>query len=430
VPSRPAPRPLALLPGGVFRQREFRLLWTGESVSQFGSAIALVILPLVAVEALHAGTFYVALLNAAAWLPWVVIGLPAGAWADRTAKRRLMIWCDAASALLFLSIPLAGWLHVLSDAQLLTVALLTGVANVCFTTAYQAYLPIIVDSGSLTEANARLQASKSTAQSAGPGIGGVMAQLFGVMTGMVANAASFVVSAVCLLLINSTEERPVGGKRATRLHEDIAEGLHFLYGDRYLRPLTLYSALVNIPFGGIDAIIVVFMVRTADLTPAVTGVAMSFIGVGGLCGAIIARRLSASLGAGRALIACAVVAGPFALITPLTSAGWAIACVSGYAVCSGGIVAFNVINASFRQAYCPTGMLGRIAATNFTLTYSCVPAGAILGGWLGAQFGNRAALWILAAIMAVSGVPLLLSPLRSNHDLPKRPAAAPGPAIR
>jgi predicted MFS family arabinose efflux permease len=167
----------------------------------------------------------------------------------------------------------------------------------------------------------------------------------------------------------------------------------------------------------------------ADADDLFAGAALSLIGVGGLCGAIIARRLSASPGAGRALVACAVVAGPFALITPLTSAGRAIACVSGYAVCGGGIVAFNVINASFRQAYCPPGMLGRIAATNFTLTYSCVPAGAILGGWLGAQFGNRSALWILAAIMTVSGVPLLLSPLRLNRDLPKRAAPAPGPAI-
>jgi predicted MFS family arabinose efflux permease len=406
--------------GGVLRQREFRLLWVGESVSQFGNAISLVILPLIAVEILHVGTFLVALLNAAAWLPWVLFGLLAGAWTDRTSKRRLMLLCDVVSALLFLSIPVTGWLHILSVAQLLVIALVTGIANVFFTTAYQAYLPIVVGSADLTEANAKMQASKSAAQFAGPGIGGVVAQFLGATIGLVVNAASFLVSAVCLLLIRKIGPEPAKDTTRARLHHEIADGLRFLRSDRYLRPLTAYAALVNLGFGGIDAILVVFLVRTVGLKAASAGTAMALIGAGGLIGALAARRLTAGLGTARALLICTIVSAPFALLMPLTSSGWGVLCVGGYAVSSAGIVAFNVINASFRQAYCPPEILGRVAASTFTLSLGCVPVGALLAGWLGAELGNRTALWILAGLLTLSGAPLVLSPLRLSRDLPTR----------
>jgi len=130
--------------GGLFRRRTFRLLWIGETTSQLGSAVTTVALPLLAAESLHASAFEVALLTAATWLPWLLIGLLAGAWVDRLPKRPLMLACDIVSIVLLASVPIADWCGVLTIGQLLVVALLAGVSTVFFTSAYYAYLPALV----------------------------------------------------------------------------------------------------------------------------------------------------------------------------------------------------------------------------------------------------------------------------------------------
>jgi MFS family permease len=130
--------------GGLLRQRSFRLLWTGETISQLGNAMALVGVPLVAVTVLHASTFAVGVLAAAAWLPWLVIGLPAGAWVDRWPARRVMIACDVISAGLYASVPITAWAGALTTGLLIAVQLAGGAASVLFMTAYQVYLPSIV----------------------------------------------------------------------------------------------------------------------------------------------------------------------------------------------------------------------------------------------------------------------------------------------
>jgi MFS family permease len=129
-----------------------------------GTAMAAVAVPLLAVTVLHASTFMVSMLVAAAWLPWLLIGLPAGAWADRLPCRAVMITCDAVSAALYASVPVAAWPGVLTIAQLLAVALLGGAASVFFSTAYQVYLPSLVAADQLVEGNAKLAGSASAAR--------------------------------------------------------------------------------------------------------------------------------------------------------------------------------------------------------------------------------------------------------------------------
>jgi predicted MFS family arabinose efflux permease len=385
-----------------------------------------VTLPLVAVDTLHASTFAVAMLTATAWLPWVLIGLPAGAWVDRLAKRPLMLACDVASFLLFASVPLAAWAGVLAISQLLAVALLAGVANVFFTTAYQAYLPILLEPGELTEGNAKMQASKSAAQVGGPGIGGAIAQLAGPVIGLLVNSVSFVVSAVCLLGIRTEEPARRGPKGRAGLRREISEGLRFLAGDPYLRPLTLYAAGVNVPLGGIDALLVVFLARTVGVASGVIGVVLALVGAGGLVGAACARRLALTFGSARTLLFVTVLTLPFGLLVPLTGAGTGVFLVAGYAVSNAGIVAFNVVNASFRQSYSPPELLGRVGASAFALSLGCVPLGAALGGGLGTLIGVRPTLWIMTIGLALSSAILVLSPLRRLRDLPKRPVRPEG----
>jgi MFS family permease len=193
--------------GGLLgRHRDFRLLWSGETVSLTGSAISTVVeLPLVAVEQLGAGPFAVGGITAAVWLPWLLVGLPAGVWIDRVTRRPVMLGADVVSMLAFASVPVAAWLGVLSLVQMVVVALVSGAARVGFETAYEAYLPSLLDPADLSEGNATLQTSSASSLVVDPSIAGGLAAAVGAVLGLLVDAATFVISAVCLLLIRYRE---------------------------------------------------------------------------------------------------------------------------------------------------------------------------------------------------------------------------------
>ena len=194
---------------GVLRDAAFRRLWAGMTVSKLGSSVAGIATPLIAVQVLDASAFTVSLLTAAAWLPWLLVGLPAGAWIDRVAKRPVMLACDAAAALLVASVPLAAWLYHLTIGHLLGVALLVGVASVFFQVAWTAYLPAMFEADDLVGANSVLQGSESAVQIAGPAIGGALIATVNAVAGLLVDALTFAVSAVSLLLIRRPERRPI-----------------------------------------------------------------------------------------------------------------------------------------------------------------------------------------------------------------------------
>ena len=253
--------------GGLLRQRNFALFWVGETVNQLGSAMALIGVPLLAVLFLRATVFQVGALAAMAYLPWLVIGLPAGAWVDRLPPCPVMIGCDLACAALYASVPVAYAAGALSIGQLLAVQLLAGAANVLFATAYQVNLPSLVTAAELTEGNTKLQASSSAATLGGRGLSGVVTQFIGATAALVFNAASFLVSAACLLAIGPAEpgaagSRPAEPRRAARrqastLRRDVIDGATLVSRDLYLRPLALFGGLANFALDAFAALVIV-----------------------------------------------------------------------------------------------------------------------------------------------------------------------------
>jgi MFS family permease len=174
--------------GGLWRHRDFRLLWAGETTSKPGSNVTTVALPLVAVFVTHTGPFTVGVIATASWVPWLLIGLPAGAWIDRLPRRPVLLSCDVVSSAALVSVPVAAWLGVLTVAQLLLVAVLTGASSVLFGTAYRVYLPVLVARADLPEGNAKLQGSEACAQLAGRSLAGVLAQWAGAVAGLLVDA--------------------------------------------------------------------------------------------------------------------------------------------------------------------------------------------------------------------------------------------------
>lgn len=403
---------------GILRKRNFRLFWIGESTSLIGTNVSSVVVPLVGVKVLHAGTFAVALLTGATWLPWLVLGLIAGAWVDRFRKRTLMIICDLVSLIMFASIAISAWFGILSLAQLLVTSLLAGIVSVFFKAAFQAYIPQLLQKDELVDGNAKLQASTAFATVSGPGIGGAIAQLVGIAAGVMLNAVSFAVSAVCLLAARPTAPETTTSRPRRELGKEIREGLSFLLHDPYLLPLAAFTSTLSLGVSSTDSLMIIFYVRTLGITSSTTGIILGLINVGGLFGAAIAARLVRKYGSARAMLTCRMLL-TFALLFPLTTHGIGLIFSVGLFIMTAGIISGNIISASFRQARCPAQMIGRISATYYTMTYSSLALGTIFGGTLGTFIGVRSALWVTCGIVASASIILFVSPIRHLRELPE-----------
>ena len=408
----------------VLRDLSFRRLWAGMTVSRLGTSMAGIAVPLIAVEVLDASAFVVSLLTAAVWLPWLVIGLPAGAWIDRMAKRPVLLVCDLVSALLIASVPLAAWLASMTIEHLLVVTVLAGVASVFFQVAWTAYLPAMFEADELVDANAVLQASDSAVQVAGRAGGGVLLAAVGAVAGLVVDAVSFVVSFVSLALIRRPE-RPVPPKPPRPLRSDVADGIRWLAGSPLLRSLTLHGASSNLALTGYGAIIVVFLVRDVGVSAATVGVLMAVSGVGGVLAATLTPRLVRRFGAARTMIRCKVGAGFASLLIPMTTAEFGlIMFVLGSGLVAVCVVVGNVVAGTFRQLYVPPALLGRVVTGMQFLNYGTIPLGALLGGIAATAVGARGAIWMMTVFYAVAGLILVLGPWRGRRDLPD-----PAPAV-
>ncbi|MGC4875280.1 MFS transporter [Micromonospora sp. DT43] len=410
---------------GLLRHRDFRLLWAGQTVSSIGSNVTTVALPLVAVAVLDASTFQVAVLTAAAWLPWLLIGLPAGAWVDRLPRRPLMVVCDLLCALAFLSVPVAAALSRLTVAQLLLVALGAGTARVFFETADQVYLPVLLRPEQLPEGNAKLQATQTASYVVGPGIAGLIAQLTGAVAALLLDALTFLFSAIFLLRIRTAEPRPTRPDRSRSLRRDIAEGLRFVVRDPYLRVLTVFGAASNIGLTGYQAVLVVFLVRELRLAPGLVGVLVGVMSVGGIIGALLATALARRCGTARAMLIGAALTGPPALLIPLAAPGVGLVWPALGGVLIGlGVAIGNVVKGAFRQAYTPHHLLGRVTVSMQLLNFGAIPLAAVLAGALGARYDVGTAISVMTAWLAITPLILLIGPLRRRRDLPAAPAAS------
>ncbi len=419
-----APAPVGTRPArgrwGLWVEKDFRRLWIGETTSGLGTAVGQVSLALVAVGLLRASPFMVGVLTASAWLPWLFLGLSAGAWVDRWSRRAVMLVADLLLLALFASVPVAEWAGVLTVWQLVAVAFLAGAVKVFFITAYRTMLPSLVSGPDVLEANVKLQSSAAAMDVAGPGVAGILAETFGAVTGILLDACSYLVSALCLSAIEVREERPARAERRGIRHE-IAEGIRFVVHDPYLRTVSYFAGLGNLGLSGVQAVQTVFLVRSVGVPPGGVGAVFAVVSVGGLVGAAIAGRIAGRFGTARGLLLCELVGAPFLLLVPFAGRWLPLPlCVAAWAVAVGGVVAGNVITGSFFQGYCPPELLGRINSCSSTIGYGAMPVGALLGGFLGEELGIRAAAWIMASFVLSAGLVLLASPIRGRRDLPRR----------
>ena len=404
--------------GGLWHHRDFRRLWIGDTVSQFGTTISGLALPLLAVLVLNASTLEVGLLTAFETLAFLLIGLPAGAWVDRMRRRRVLILNDLVRAVAIGSLPLAAALHHLTIGQLFAVAFVSGVSTVFFDVAYQSYLPELVGRESLVEGNAKLQASESVAQVAGPSVGGLLVQALTAPYAVLVDAVSYLWSALWVMRIRDRPARPEPAADRNLVRE-IAEGLRFVAGNRLLRAITMTTGISNLFSAATYSLLLVLLARTLHLSPGLIGLSTSAGALGGLLGAATSTRVTRRIGQGQAIVASIALAQVPGLALPFVHRNWTFGLLLVAVFVTGvGVVVYNITQVSFRQGLCPPELLGRMNATIRFVVFGTMPAGGVLGGVLGSVLGVRAGLLVCALGGLIAVLPAVLSPLPRMRELP------------
>ncbi len=299
----------------VLRVHDFRQLWLADTISQFGSRLTELALPVLAVTILAADEFQMGLLAAFEFVAFLVVGLPAGAWVDRWRKKRVLVTGDVLRAIALGSLPLAWWLGWLTFVQVLLVALVVGTCRVFFDVAYQSYLPDLVEPEHIGEGNAALQVPESVAMIGGPAIAGGLIRLLGAPLTIGLDALSFLGSALFIGRIRHVEEPPARANRRP-LREEIGEGLRFVFGHPLLARITACTGGANFFSSMSGALLVLFCLNDLGLDAGQIGIAMGIGSVGGLLGALATPHVNDRLGEGRTIPVAALVWVPGSILMP------------------------------------------------------------------------------------------------------------------
>jgi MFS family permease len=397
------------------------LFWGGQSVSELGSAVTSIALPIVALVVLHASPLQVAVIAAAAQLPVLLFGLPAGMVVDRLSKRTIMIWSDLSRAVILASIPISYFTDGLSVWQLQVAAFLVATVDTVFDTTAMSYPPTLVPKSMLQDANSRLGVSGAAASFVGPALAGTLVSLLTAAGAVVVDCASYLLSAASLLLIRVREAgRGNGALRGPRDRGAVFAGIAHIWQSPILRSLTMCNASDSFFLAYINAIWLSYVVRGLHWTPQAAGIVLGVGASGGIVGGILANRFGRRFGLLRVLFIAETASLPGELATPFVPVGLAgqVAVAAGFFVLIFAAVIYNATQRTVRQLMTPSTLVGRVNAGARWLQRGFKPVASLLAGLIAASIGLRAAVVVGVAGMSLGTTILVFSPLRRLRTLP------------
>ena len=389
----------------------FNRLWLGQSISQVGTSISGVAIPLTAVLVIHASPFEFSLLGVARFLPWIFVALPAGVMVDRYRRQAVLIRADLARALILGAIPLAALAGWLSMPWLLAAALGAGVASVFFDVAYLSFLPALVERTGLRQGNAKLEASRAAGAVAGEGMAGVLVSALTAPFAIALDALSYLASALAIRSIPVVERaRPAAPPQLLR---ELRAGLALVWSDRRLRLTTGSATTVNFARWIWASLFILYASGALAISPIGIGLIFASGSLATVLGARLTHRYGERLGNQRALllgmggiVVCPLLI-PLAPVSPFALPILALA----YAGTNGLAVVWDITCISLRQQIAGEAAAGRVNATARFLMYGLAPtAGALTGGVLASLLGLQAAIWVgvltsFAALLWLRGLP-------------------------
>lgn len=379
----------------LYRTRDFRLFWGGETVSAFGSQISTIALPLTAVLLLHARAFEMGVLLGASTLPYVIVSLPAGAWLDRRRRRPILLAANLAAGLTLLGVPTAYWTGVLSIGLLYLLALVVGSLTVLIGTAYQAFVPALASRTQAIDANTALEASRAGARTGGPALGGLLVTAVGAPVAVLFDAVSFLVAALSLVLLDTAESAPP--RSTVRLTAEIREGVSKVVFDPLLRANAGSSAITNCSLAAIDAIFVLYLHSRLHASAFLIGLVLAIGNAGFLIGAALARPAARRFGSANAIVVANASTLAGTLLLPLIADPRALAIaviMIGRGLIGIGETIYTINQLSQRQSMTPSRLLGRVNAAVRLVAGTGLTLGALAGGALATAAGMRTTLFV------------------------------------
>lgn len=392
-----------------------RLAWSNLA-AQSAEQIGLAATPLVAVFALGAGAGQTGWLQTAQTLPFLLLSMLLGVWADQRSRRQLMAGAEslrAAALLVVLAALATGKLSLL----LLAVC---GFVGACGTVAYNVAAPslitTLVERPAWAAANSRTELARSVAYAAGPALGGLL-------VGTIGASAAFIVAAMlstlaAALLIGIDEPSRTTPSRR-HFAADLREGAAFVAGNPLLRAIALTAIFFNIGFFTIQAVYVPYASRYLGLSPAGVGATLAAYGAGMIAGALTAPRIAASLRFGQIIVVgplCGLAASLTLCATLIVPSPWLAA--AAYFQLGMGPILWVISSTTLRQAITPETMLGRVSALISTATYGARPLGALIGAMLGGPFGAKPCLIVAVFAFVVQAYVILRSQAAKLVSLP------------
>ncbi|MYQ45368.1 MFS transporter [Streptomyces sp. SID4985] len=397
--------------------RAFGWLWGAYGTSALGTWLAFGAFPLIAVRVLHAGPAEVAALSSAGAAVGAAVAVPLGPWVEFRRKRPVLIAMDLVRCAALLTVPVAYALGALTFVQLLLVSVVVAAADITFRAASGAYLKTLLPPGDLLVANARFESTAWTTTIIGPPLGGAAIGLLGPVVTVVADAVSYLLSALGLRAIGGGEPRPGGRGSAARLRPgDLVAGWRYILADPTLRPLLLNAAVFNGLLMATEPLLAVLMLGRLGFAPWQYGLAFAAPSLGGLLGSRLARPLVARYGQHRVLMFSgrlrALWPVGLAFLDPGTGGLLLVMGVElGLIFCCG---VFNPVSATCRLERTPTDRVTRVLSAWTVTTKATTALLTAVWGVLGTTLGPRTAI-------VLAGLLLLATPLL----LPRRPTALP-----
>jgi predicted MFS family arabinose efflux permease len=385
--------------------------------AQSAEQLSLAAVPIVAVLVLGAGPGDIGLLATAQTLPFLLLSIPLGLLADRSSRRRLMVWAETLRALALFGLLAAVVSGQLSIGLLAVLGFLGAVGTVGFSVAAPALVPALVPREALARANGRLELARSAAFAAGPALGGALVTWAGAPAAF-ALAAVLSVSAVLLLLRLVEPPRAPMARRHPLL--DIRDGAHWVWRHALLRPIFLTAVAWNISWFVLQAAYVPYAIRLLGLSAAAVGMTLAAYGAGMVVGALLAPQVVARLPFGRAIqLGPAVsVLAALTMVATLVLPSGVLAGLAFFLFGAGPIV-WTITSTTLRQTVTPGAMLGRVSAIFLAANTGARPIGAALGGFVGATWGEPACLVLALAGFVVQAWIIFGSQVRVLRRLPQ-----------
>jgi len=421
---------------GQGTSRDARLGWayytflSGQFVSNLGSALSIVLIPLLVYQ-ITGSPLSLGLVMAAEFLPYPLFGLLLGAYVDRLSRRRVMIAADVGRVVVIASIPLLASVDRLEVWWIYLAGFLVSTLTIAFNAAEFAVVPTLAPPNLLATANGRLAAAYSTASVGGPVLAGLSLTLMSPSTALLLDAGSFVFSVGCLMVLRRALPEQVSDPDREPILRSIRTGIRFVFGHPVLRSCAILLALTNFFIGAtVEKQIVVLAKQRFEASDSEVALLFAAGSVGVVAFSLVTGWLSRYLKVSVAILA-PMFAGAVCIFLMGTLRSFS-AIMIVWAVGS-GLGMFFIINVrTLRQRLAPPEMLGRVVTVSQVVSWSPIPVGAVLGGWIASELGSAGVVFAgLGVIQFVIVAGFLASSLaRADTHLAAVPTAAPEQAAQ